>query len=67
MRSSQETGSSIDLTQNTAVDQTMDMSTVIALIAAATEELAQQRQLLESQSRQDRNLKCRTGWTAHVF
>ena len=50
--SSQGTGSSIDLAQNTAVDQTMDMSAVIALLQQQQEELAQQRQLLENQSRQ---------------
>ena len=48
---SEGTGSSIDLTKNTAVDQTMDMSTVIALLKQQQQELAQQRQLLESQSR----------------
>ena len=50
--SSQGTGSSIDLAQNTAVDQTMDMSAVIALLQQQQEELTQQRQLLENQSRQ---------------
>ena len=50
--SSQEMRPSIDPTQNATAAQKIDMKTVISLLQQQQKELAEQRQLLESQSRQ---------------
>jgi hypothetical protein len=49
---SQEMRPSIDLAQSATVDQKTDMRTVISLLQQQQKELAEQRQLLEIQSRQ---------------